>query len=109
MGRTAAVVGVTGIAGYNTAQALVAAGWRVIGLSRTPRYEIPGVEHVPADVLAPASVEQALAGRRSPTCSSPPGAPGHRGRELPGQRRHAGQHAEALRRPTSSTRCSSPD
>src|SRR5689334_20125299 len=63
MGRTAAVVGVTGIAGYNTAQALVTAGWRVLGLSRTTRYEIPGVEHVNADVLMPASVERALRGR----------------------------------------------
>jgi nucleoside-diphosphate-sugar epimerase len=63
MRRTAAVVGVTGIAGYNTAQSLVTAGWRVLGISRTTRYEIPGVEHVNADVLVPASVEQAFSGR----------------------------------------------
>jgi nucleoside-diphosphate-sugar epimerase len=62
MDRTALVVGVTGIAGYNTAQALVAAGWRVVGLSRKPRYEIPGVEHVYGDVLDPESVEAAIAG-----------------------------------------------
>src|SRR6266508_4677713 len=62
MDRTALVVGVTGIAGYNTAQALVAAGWRVVGLSRQPRYEIPGVEHVYGDVLDPKSVEAAIAG-----------------------------------------------
>jgi nucleoside-diphosphate-sugar epimerase len=63
MERTALVVGVTGIAGYNTAQALLAAGWAVVGLSRSRRYEVPGVEHVYADVLDPASVEQALTGR----------------------------------------------
>ncbi|HEY9481499.1 MAG TPA: SDR family oxidoreductase [Micromonosporaceae bacterium] len=63
MDRTALVVGATGIAGYNTAQALLAAGWRVVGLSRAPRYEIPGVEHVYADVLDRASVERAVAGK----------------------------------------------
>jgi len=51
MERTALVVGVTGIAGYNTAQALLAQGWTVVGLSRSPRYEIPGVQHVYGDVL----------------------------------------------------------
>ena len=62
MERTALVVGVTGIAGYNTAQALLAQGWRVVGLSRSQRYEIPGVEHVYGDVLDPDSVEAAVAG-----------------------------------------------
>jgi nucleoside-diphosphate-sugar epimerase len=63
MERTALVVGVTGIAGYNTAQALLADGWRVVGLSRSPRYEIPGVEHVYGNVLDPASVRAAVEGR----------------------------------------------
>jgi nucleoside-diphosphate-sugar epimerase len=63
MDRTALVVGATGIAGYNTAQALLANGWRVVGLSRAPRYEIPGVEHVYADVLSTESIERAVAGR----------------------------------------------
>jgi nucleoside-diphosphate-sugar epimerase len=63
MERTALVVGVTGIAGYNTAQALLADGWRVVGLSRSRRYEIPGVEHVYADVLDVDAVEAALADR----------------------------------------------
>lgn len=63
MDRTALVVGVTGIAGYNTAQALLAEGWRVVGLSRSPRYQIPGVEHVYADVLDPESVEAAVTGK----------------------------------------------
>jgi nucleoside-diphosphate-sugar epimerase len=60
LNRTALVVGVTGIAGYNTAQALLADGWTVLGLSRSPRYEIPGVEHVYADVLDPGSVLAAV-------------------------------------------------
>src|SRR4051794_18115650 len=61
--RTALVVGVTGIAGYNTARALSAEGWRVVGLSRAPRYEVPGVEHVYADVLDRPSIESATAGK----------------------------------------------
>ena len=64
MDRTALVVGVTGIAGYNIGEALVADGWRVIGLSRRPRYEIAGVEHVYADVLDGASLTQTLQGRQ---------------------------------------------
>ncbi len=62
MERTALVVGVTGIAGYNTARALVSAGWPVVGLSRGRRYEIPGVEHVYGDVLDGDSVEAAISG-----------------------------------------------
>jgi nucleoside-diphosphate-sugar epimerase len=63
MDRTALVVGVTGIAGYNTAQALLANGWRVVGLSRSRRYEIPGVEHVYGDVTDVDSVIEAVSGR----------------------------------------------
>ena len=63
MERTALVVGVTGIAGYNVSQALARDGWRVVGLSRRPRYEIPGVEHVYADVLDPSSLEAAVTGK----------------------------------------------
>jgi nucleoside-diphosphate-sugar epimerase len=62
MDRTALVVGVTGIAGQNTAHALLAQGWRVVGLSRGSRYPVPGVEHVHADVLDVDSVEAAVAG-----------------------------------------------
>ena len=62
MARTALVVGVTGIGGYNTAQALIAQGWDVVGLSRAPRYEIPGVRHVYADVLDRSSVAAAVEG-----------------------------------------------
>jgi len=50
------------MAGYNSAQALVRDGWRVIGLSRSRRYEVPGVEQLTADVLEPASMETALRG-----------------------------------------------
>jgi nucleoside-diphosphate-sugar epimerase len=63
MERRALVVGATGIAGYNTARALLHDGWQVVGLSRRPKYEIPGVDHVYADVLDPASVESAVQGR----------------------------------------------
>jgi nucleoside-diphosphate-sugar epimerase len=63
MDRTALVVGVTGIAGYNSAQALLRNGFRVVGLSRSAKYEVPGVEHVYGDVLDPASVEAAVAGQ----------------------------------------------
>ncbi|HET7900265.1 MAG TPA: SDR family oxidoreductase [Candidatus Nanopelagicales bacterium] len=63
MSPTALVVGVTGIAGYNSAQALRDRGYRVVGLSRSAKYEVPGVEHVYADVLDPASIEAAVAGK----------------------------------------------
>src|SRR5258708_2269822 len=60
--RTALVVGVTGMAGYNAAEALVRDGWRVMGLSRSRRYEVPGVEQLTADVLDAESIETALRG-----------------------------------------------
>jgi nucleoside-diphosphate-sugar epimerase len=63
MDRTALVVGVTGIGGYNTAQALLAQGWRVVGLSRSGRITVPGVEHVHADVLDLESVKRAIEGK----------------------------------------------
>jgi nucleoside-diphosphate-sugar epimerase len=61
--RTALVVGVTGIAGNNSANALVQHGFRVIGLSRSAGQQVPGVEQVCADVLDPASIEAAVTGR----------------------------------------------
>ena len=63
MSRTVLIVGVTGIAGFNTAQAFTAAGWRVLGLSRSHRYDIPGVEQLRGDVLDPESLDRALAGQ----------------------------------------------
>ena len=62
MGRAALVVGVTGMAGLNAAEALVRDGWQVAGLSRTRRYEIPGVQHITADVLDEQSIENAMRG-----------------------------------------------
>jgi nucleoside-diphosphate-sugar epimerase len=63
MQRRALVVGATGIAGNNTAHALLRDGWPVIGLSRRPTHQIEGVDHVHADVLDPASIESALRGK----------------------------------------------
>ncbi len=63
MQRTALVVGVTGISGYNTARALVNDGWSVLGLSRRAGAPMAGVEYIEADVLDPASIDAALRGR----------------------------------------------
>jgi nucleoside-diphosphate-sugar epimerase len=63
MAPTALVVGVTGIAGYNSANSLLQKGFRVLGLSRTHTYDIPGVEQLRADVLDPGSVEAAVSGQ----------------------------------------------
>ena len=63
MDRTALVVGVTGIGGGNAANALLERGFGVVGLSRSVREPIPGVDHVHADVLDVESVEQAVRGR----------------------------------------------
>jgi len=60
--RTALIVGVTGIAGYNTATALLEDGWDVIGMSRSVATPIPGVTHVKADILDQASIEAAVTG-----------------------------------------------
>lgn len=48
--RKALVVGVTGISGNNIARELLAQGWAVYGLSRTPGKELDGVHHLYADV-----------------------------------------------------------
>ena len=63
MDRTALVVGVTGIGGGNAATALLERGFEVVGLSRSVREPMPGVDHVHADVLDVESVEQAVRGR----------------------------------------------
>jgi nucleoside-diphosphate-sugar epimerase len=63
MKNTALVVGITGISGFNTAKALVDAGWSVIGLSRHAGLPMKGVEYVQADVLDPSSISAAVAGR----------------------------------------------
>ena len=61
MQRTALVVGVTGIGGNYTARELLAHGWTVVGLSRRAPTDLPGVRHVAADLLDPASLAAALA------------------------------------------------
>lgn len=63
MNRTALVVGVTGMAGYHSAIALRDKGFGVIGMARSRRYELPGVDHVYADVLDPDSLRAAIDGR----------------------------------------------
>jgi len=63
MANSVLVVGVTGLAGYNIAQAMAEAGWSVTGLSRHHRYQIPGVDQVNADVLDPPSLDRALTDR----------------------------------------------
>ncbi len=58
----ALVVGATGIAGRGISQELLAIGARVHGLSRARDGIVPGVEHVAADLLDPASVGKAVRG-----------------------------------------------
>ncbi|WP_020145565.1 SDR family oxidoreductase [Terracoccus sp. 273MFTsu3.1] len=64
MAPTALVVGVTGIGGQNCANALLDKGFDVVGLSRSVREPVPGVDHVTADVLDVDSIERAVAGRQ---------------------------------------------
>jgi len=58
--RTALVIGATGITGSNTARHLAESGWEVVGVSRSEPRGLPGVRHVPVDVMDPAAVEKAL-------------------------------------------------
>lgn len=64
MSGTALIAGVGGIVGNNLARHLVATGWTVQGLARNPPGDIPGVEPIAADLLDPAGLGTALAGRR---------------------------------------------
>lgn len=52
--RRALVIGATGITGSNTADHLARSGWEVLGVSRRAPEGLPGVRHVPLDVLDPA-------------------------------------------------------
>ena len=61
MTRTALVAGITGIGGNHVARELLANGWDVIGLSRRPPRDLPGVRHIAADLLDPATLATALA------------------------------------------------
>lgn len=65
-GRTALVVGATGLTGRNTAEHLAASGWEVYGMSRCPGSLAEGVRPVAGDVLDPASIA-AVAERVRPT------------------------------------------
>ncbi len=60
-GRTALVVGASGIVGGATAALLAAEGWTVHGLARRPGAQ-PGVQPLAADLQDPAGTKAALAG-----------------------------------------------
>lgn len=61
MKKSALVIGVSGIAGSNLAEELVAQGWVTYGLARNPNVGIAGVIPVVADLLDPTQVQEALA------------------------------------------------
>ena len=62
MKRTALIAGITGIGGNHLARELLANGWEVVGLSRRPPQDLPGVRHIAADLLDPPGLALALAG-----------------------------------------------
>jgi nucleoside-diphosphate-sugar epimerase len=63
MTRTALIAGVTGIAGRNLAEHLLAAGgWTVLGLARRPETAPAGVRPLAADLTDAAGVTRAIAG-----------------------------------------------
>ena len=62
MGRTALILGATGGVGGETARALIAHGWSVRGLSRTPRTSTDGIEWVTGDALDREAVLRAAQG-----------------------------------------------
>ena len=61
-GRTALIVGSTGLVGQNLARRLLARGWTVLGLSRGAQV-VDGVRGLLADLREAAAVQQALAGQ----------------------------------------------
>jgi uncharacterized protein YbjT (DUF2867 family) len=69
MSRSALVVGVSGIAGSALARHLLAQGWTVSGLARTPP-ALEGLRPVAADLRDPPAP---LRTRRRATFFSPPG------------------------------------
>jgi nucleoside-diphosphate-sugar epimerase len=60
MEKTALVVGVSGIGGSNLAAKLIADGWKVYGLARSPLQGVTGLHTIAADLLDPASLQTAL-------------------------------------------------
>ncbi|WP_068085162.1 SDR family oxidoreductase [Novosphingobium rosa] len=63
MGKTALVVGTSGIAGSATADLLAQEAWSVLGLARHSAAQ-PGVTPIAADLQDPATLTAALAGHR---------------------------------------------
>ncbi|MBB1140170.1 SDR family oxidoreductase [Myroides sp. WP-1] len=61
MKNSALVVGVSGIAGSNLAEELIAQGWTTYGLARNPLVGIEGLIPVKADILQVSELEKALA------------------------------------------------
>lgn len=61
MKNKALVVGVSGIAGSNLAEELVAQGWETYGLARNPEVGISGVIPIAADLLDQQQLEEAFA------------------------------------------------
>lgn len=61
MQNIALIAGASGIIGSNLARELLATGWTVYGLARTPGTDLPGLRPVAANLLDPASLEAALA------------------------------------------------
>ena len=62
MANRALIAGVSGIAGGNLADLLVAEGWEVYGLARCPPERRPGVTAVAADLLDREALGAAVAG-----------------------------------------------
>ncbi|MEI9895396.1 MAG: SDR family oxidoreductase [Chthoniobacter sp.] len=60
-GKTALIVGATGIVGHTLAGYLPAKGWKTYGLARHPGEAIPGLQNIAADLLDAASLRAALA------------------------------------------------
>jgi nucleoside-diphosphate-sugar epimerase len=61
-GKTALVLGATGGVGGETARALIAHGWTVRGLTRTPRSSDDGIEWITGDALDRGAVVRAAKG-----------------------------------------------
>jgi nucleoside-diphosphate-sugar epimerase len=61
MPPTALIAGVTGIVGNNLAHHLLSKGWQVHGLARRSSPDIAGVNFIPADLLDPTSLRNAVA------------------------------------------------
>ena len=63
-GRTALVVGATGIAGSALVDTLAREGWDILALSRNPGAERPGVRWLSADLTSAASLAAVLGPER---------------------------------------------